>query len=116
VIAIESRAEIALSKPIVFISCGQFTPEEKQLGRQIAQIVSSFDLEPFFAEEVQDLNGLEANILRALHDCAAFITVLHPRGQIERPDHSVVTRASVWIEQEIAIAAYIQRIEKRALP
>ncbi len=115
-IAVESRAEIALSKPIVFISCGQFTQEEKQLGRQIAQIVSSFDLEPFFAEEVQDLNGLEANILRALHECAAFITVLHPRGEIERPDRSVVTRASVWIEQEIAIAAYIQRIEKRALP
>lgn len=105
-----------MSKPIVFISCGQYTAEEKQLGKQIAQIVSSFDLEPFFAEEVQDLDGLDANILRALHDCSAFITVLHPRGEIERPNHSVITRASVWIEQEIAIAAYIQRIEKRALP
>jgi hypothetical protein len=105
-----------LAKPIVFISCGQYTPEEKQLGKQIAQIVSSFDLAPFFAEEVQDLNGLDANILRALHDCAAFITVLHPRGKIECPDHSVITRASVWIEQEIAIAAYIQRMEKPAFP
>lgn len=105
-----------MSKPLVFISCGQYTEEEKQLGKQISEIVSAFDLEPFFAEAVHDLNGLDANILRALHDCAAFITVLHPRGEIKRPDHSVITRASVWIEQEIAIAAYIQQIENRALP
>jgi hypothetical protein len=45
-----------------------------------------------------------------------FVTVLHPRGDIERPDGPTITRASVWIEQEIAIAAYIQRIEKRQLP
>ena len=73
-------------------------------------------LEPFFAEEVQDLGGLDDNILGALRDCVAFITVLHPRGEITRPDNSVHTRASVWIEQEIAIATYIQRVEKRALP
>jgi hypothetical protein len=72
--------------------------------------------EPFFAEEVQDLNGLDANILEALRDCVGFITVLHPRGDITRPDKSGQTRASVWIEQEIAIATYIQRVEKRELP
>jgi predicted NAD/FAD-binding protein len=38
----------------------------------------------FFAENVQDLNGLDANILSALHECAALIVVLHPRGTIER--------------------------------
>jgi hypothetical protein len=105
-----------VSKPIVFISCGQFTEEEKKLGKQIAGIVNSHGLQPFFAEDVHDLNGLDDNIFRALHDCAAFVTVLHPRGEIRRPDKTVVTRASVWIEQEIAVAAYIQRAEKRALP
>jgi hypothetical protein len=40
---------------------------------------------------------------------------MHPRGEIRRPNGSVV-RASVWIEQEIAIATYIQRVEKRTLP
>jgi hypothetical protein len=49
--------------------------------------------EPFFAEEVQDLNGLDANILGALRDCSALIVVLHPRGAIERPDGSYLTRA-----------------------
>ncbi len=101
----------------IFISCGQFTDAEKRLGKQIADMVRAITaLEPFFAEEVQDLNGLDANILRALHDCVAFITVMHPRGEINRPGKSVLTRASVWIEQEIAIATYIQRVENRSLP
>lgn len=41
---------------------------------------------------------------------------MHPRGKIVRPDGSEHVRASVWIEQEIAIATYIQRVEKRKLP
>jgi len=100
----------------IFISCGQYTPAEKQLGKQISEMVRTLtDCQPFFAEEVQDLNGLDANILSALHDCVGFITVMDPRGEIRRPNGSVV-RASVWIEQEIAIATYIQRVEKRTLP
>jgi hypothetical protein len=100
----------------IFISCGQYTSAEKQLGKHISEMVRTLtDCVPFFAEEVQDLNGLDANILSALHDCVGFITVMHPRGEIKRPNGSVV-RASVWIEQEIAIATYIQRVEKRTLP
>jgi hypothetical protein len=100
----------------IFISCGQYTDAEKRLGKQISELVRTLtDCVPFFAEEVQDLNGLDANILSALHDCVGFITVMHPRGEIKRPSGFVV-RASVWIEQEIAIATYIQRVEKRTLP
>ncbi len=73
-------------------------------------------IDAFFAEEVQDLNGLDSSILSALRECIGFITVIHPRGKITRPDGSAHVRASVWIEQEIAIATYIQRVEKRALP
>jgi hypothetical protein len=59
----------------IFISCGQYTLAEKQLGKQISEMV------------------------RTLTDCVRFITILHPRGEIRRPNGSVV-RASVWIEQE----------------
>jgi hypothetical protein len=101
----------------VFVSCGQFTDAEKSLGKAIVRIVKSVTgADAFFAEQVQDLNGLDSNILGALRDCSAFITVLHPRGKIARPDGSTHIRASVWIEQEIAIATYIQRAEKRSLP
>jgi len=106
-----------MNKPFIFVSCGQFTVAEKRLGKAIRKMVTdetSYDA--FFAEEVQDLNGLDENILNALRDCIAFITVLHPRGEIFRPDGSKHIRASVWIEQEIAIATYIKRVQKRPLP
>lgn len=106
-----------MSKPVIFISCGQFTDAEKALGKAIVEMVRTVtNMDAFFAEEVQDLNGLDSNILDALRNCAAFITVMHPRGTITRPNKAVHTRASVWIEQEIAIATYIQRVEKRPLP
>jgi hypothetical protein len=106
-----------MSEAFIFVSCGQYTAAEKSLGKAIVRMVESLTgLDAFFAEEVQDLSGLDTNILDALRRCAAFITVIHPRGEIVRPDGSRLTRASVWIEQEIAIATYIQRIEKRSLP
>jgi hypothetical protein len=105
-----------MSKPVIFISCGQFTEAEKSLGKNIYSMVKGMDMEPFFAEEVQDLQGLDTNILAALSDASGFITVLHPRGKIIRPDGSEHVRASVWIEQEIAIATYIKRAQNRDLP
>lgn len=116
---LESRAakEMQSSEPkIIFISCGQSTEAEIQLGTQIFSMVKSFGFEPFFAEKVQNLDGLNSSILRKLSECAAFITVLHPRGEIKTPKGETIVRASVWIEQEIAIASYIQLIEKRELP
>lgn len=101
----------------IFVSCGQFTAEERKLGKAIVRMVDGIPgMKAYFAEEVQDLNGLQANILDKLQSCDGFITVMHPRGDIERPDRSVHTRASVWIEQEIAIATYIRQVEKRDLP
>src|SRR5690349_17133915 len=103
-----------MKQPYVFVSCGQFTDSEKSLGKAIVAMVKDVTgFDAYFAEQVQDLNSLETNILNALQGCVAFITVLHPRGEIIRPDGSSHHRASIWIEQEIAIATYIQRIEKR---
>lgn len=106
-----------MDKPFIFVSCGQWTEAEKSLGKAVVKAVKHITgLDAFFAEQVQDLNGLDSNILSALRECAAFITIMHPRGEIKRPDGSTHVRASVWIEQEIAIAAYICRMEERTLP
>ena len=106
-----------MSKPSVFVSCGQYLPSEKQLGKDIVDLVKrTTGHEAFFAEQVHDFNGLRDNILQAIQGCVGFIAVMHPRGEISRPDGAPVIRASVWIEQEIAIAAYIQYVEKRTLP
>jgi hypothetical protein len=102
-----------MSKPSVFVSCGQFTDAEKKLGEEIARMVKEVTgHDAFFAQQVHDLNGLRDNILQAIRKCGGFIAVMHPRGKVNRPNEPAVTRASVWIEQEIAIAAYIRYAEK----
>jgi hypothetical protein len=71
-----------MSKPLIFISCGQYAEAERALGKRIYAMVESLGMQPFFAETVQDLKGLNENILDNLRDCAGFITVMHPRGKV----------------------------------
>lgn len=108
----------AMPKPLIFVSCGQRTEEEKRLGEAICQTIRDHNVfVPFFAETQQNLNGLHENILDALARSDGFITVMHRRGNVSYgPDNQeTLARASVWIEQEIAIAAYIQRTSKNDL-
>jgi hypothetical protein len=107
-----------MPKPLVFVSCGQRTQEEKRLGEAICQTIQDHGVfDCFFAESQHNLNGLHENILDALAKSDGFITVIHRRGNVSYgPDKcEPLDRASVWIEQEIAIAAYIQRTAKNDL-
>jgi hypothetical protein len=91
---------------IVFISCGQQTDGEKELGTSIQALVRELTpFEPYFAEFQTSLEGLSKNIFRALNQSAGFIAVMHKRGQVNPPGD--IFRASVWVEQEIAIAAFL---------
>jgi hypothetical protein len=101
--------EMARNTDIVFISCGQQTERERQLGKQIQTLVQELTpFRPYYAEYQSSLEGLTKNIFAALHRCVGLIAVMHHRGRIDPPGRQV--RASVWIEQEIAIAAFIRAI------
>jgi hypothetical protein len=107
-----------MAKPHIFVSCGQRTEEEKRLGEAICQAIREHEVfNCFFAEAQHNLNGLHENILDALATSDGFITVMHSRGNVSygSEKHEPSNRASVWIEQEIAIAAYIQRTTKKDL-
>jgi len=107
-----------MSKPHIFVSCGQRTEEEKRLSEAICQTIQDHGVfDCFFAESQHNLNGLHENIFDALAKSDGFITVIHRRGNVSYgPDKcEPLDRASVWIEQEIAIAAYIQRTAKNDL-
>jgi len=107
-----------MSKRHIFVSCGQRTEEEKRLGESICQVIREHGVfDCFFAESQHSLNGLHENILDALAKSDGFITVIHRRGNVSygQDKHEPLDRASVWIEQEIAIAAYIQRTTKSDL-
>lgn len=95
-------------KPVVFISCSQ-QEGEKELGQRIAALVDEHGLKPYFAENVNTVETLTNTIFTNLKKAAAFIAVMHPRGAVSdkdgKPHHQ---RASVWVEQEIAIAAFLK--------
>ncbi len=103
-------------KQTVFVSCGQRTDEERELGRQIFDVINEHPAFcAYFADLQSSLRGLNENILDALGNCVGFVAVMHPRGTVSFSKGQGFVRASVWVEQEIAIAAYIQRTRKERL-
>jgi hypothetical protein len=100
---------------LVFISCGQFTPEEINLGQDLAAAVAELtEFEGYFAQNQSTLEGLSQHILGALNRCCGFVAVMHQRGTVQTV-HGEHVRGSVWVEQEIAIAAFLQQAQKRNL-
>jgi hypothetical protein len=93
-------------KGLVFISCGQYRNEEIALGQALAQVVNDTTaFEGYFAENQTSLDGLSQNIFGALYRCVGFVGVMHYRGTVKTL-HGEIVRASVWVEQELAIAAF----------
>lgn len=99
----------------VFISCGQQTENEIALGQRLVELVEQHTgLKGYFAQNQQSLEGVTHNIFQAIYNSAAFIAVMHRRDLISRePD---VYRGSVWVEQEIAIAAFAVQVLGAQLP
>lgn len=98
---------------IIFISCGQRTKDEISLGKRIVSMVE--DLTPFsayFAETVNDLEGLSKSIFSKLNEAVGYIFIMHNRGKVKAGSNEHI-RGSVWIEQEVAIAAFLRQIEAR---
>jgi hypothetical protein len=90
----------------VFISCGQQSAEEIVLGKAIVQAAKDqTGIDGYFAEYQHSLDGLTRNIFNAIHSASAFIAVIHRRDKL--PTDLSEYRGSVWIEQEIAIAAFL---------
>jgi len=101
--------------PTIFVSCGQYTADEKLLGKQVCEIVRGFNHEPYFAENQSNLKGLHENILTKLNECVGLITIMHPRGEVESSANARHIRGSVWVEQEIAIAAFLTHCMDRKI-
>lgn len=99
----------------VFISCGQFTEEERELGDKVRALVDdSTPFQGYFAQNQVSLKALSENVLSRLYESVGLIVIMHRRGTVQTLDHKL-TRASVWIEQEIAIAALMEQVLHRPL-
>lgn len=108
-----------LGKPLIFVSCGQSTLAERQLGQSVAKIVEEeTGCRAYFAQDQTTLEGLTENILKRLHQAVGFIAIMHPRGNVANPNNATEptwVRGSVWVEQEIAIATFISQALQRPM-
>jgi len=107
-----------MSEILVFVSCGQQTQGEKQLGVLLKTVIDGTPgFRAYFAETVHDLEGLSSNIFEALRRCAGAVIVLHDRGVVLEADGKEWGhRSSVWVNQEIAILAYRRFSESSHIP
>ena len=71
--------------------------------------------EGYFAENQNSLLGLSQHIFGALNRAAGLIAVMHHRGRVVTPSGEHI-RGSVWVEQEIGIAAFLAQVQNRRLP
>src|SRR6185436_8355806 len=94
----------------IFISCGQVSAEEVTLGKEIERLVNSLPgFQGYFAQSQNSASGVTEHILKALHESSALICVMHRRGEVSGNDGKAFHRGSVWIEQEIAIVAFMEQ-------
>lgn len=97
-----------MDKGLIFIACGQLTNQEKTLGLSIQKhIKDKYSINTFLAETAHDLVDLNSHIFKNLNNCTGFIAILHKRNQI-----NIKYDTSVWINQEIAVIAYLKSIGK----
>ncbi len=95
-----------MSTRLIFISHGQL-PEEKPKGLALAKRIDGWPgFRAFFAESVHSTDGLSEHILGNLERCDGFLAVMHKRGEVDFLGRKF-TRASIWIQQELAIISFI---------
>jgi len=105
----EPKILLDTKQPLVFVSCGQVLDKEIALGNAIAKAIDEgTEFTAYFAQQVHSLAGLNETILDACANAVAFVFVMHPRGSVNVSKGTLI-RGSVWIEQELAIAAFLQR-------
>src|SRR5580698_684490 len=97
-----------MSNRMIFVSCGKRTHAGTQLGRNVEVEINRHEgFKAYLAESVQSLDTLGHNVFEALRRCSGAVVLLHERE---------VRRASMWINQELAILAFRQFFEAREIP
>ena len=104
-----------MRKKRIFISCGQRTSQEKIFGKEVQTLINQH-MDGFFAEEAHDAADLNTSLFRELQNCDGFVAVMQKRGNVNYSDSPTHYRASVWIQQEIAILHYRSFLLGRPIP
>ena len=95
-----------MAKKRIFVSCGQDTSAERTLGSDVVALLDRRGVSGFFADHVHSATDLNSEVFRARQRGDAFLAILHQRGEVRFRDYPVSLRASVWVQQEIAVFCY----------
>jgi len=91
---------------LIFICHGQLA-DEKPKGLALAELIDNTPgFRAFFAENVHSTDGLSQHIFTNLERCDGFLAVTHKRGEVRFLEREF-TRASVWVQQELAIVSFV---------
>jgi hypothetical protein len=98
----------------VFVSCGQRDDEEKKIASTIEQKLLDLGFDPYVAIHIQSTKSLMGNILEALRDCEYYLFIDFRREKIiadntKNKPKLTEYRGSLFSNQELAIAAYLEK-------
>jgi len=93
-----------MRKARVFISCGQRTGREIEIGKSVEHFFKSNKFETYFAERVHSSDALTDNIFKFLRQSEYFVFIDFKREKINEEEF----RGSLFVNQEIAIATFLK--------
>jgi hypothetical protein len=91
-----------MRKARVFISCGQSTKREKNIGQDVVEYFIRRGFKTYFAERVHSPDALTENIFEHLKKSEYFVFIDFQRELINEKEH----RGSLFVNQEIALAIF----------
>lgn len=87
-------------KAQVFISCGQLTSKEKEIGTAIVDYFQKRGFEPYFAEDVHSPLGLTQSVYANLKKSEYFVCI--------NPKRENSDVGSLFVQQELALASFLE--------
>ncbi|HMH19854.1 MAG TPA: hypothetical protein VK572_17080 [Burkholderiales bacterium] len=92
----------------IFISCGQNDKKgEVEVVKKVADELSSCGFDPYIAVEESTIRGLTENLFPKIRDYEYFLFIDFARERLG--DAKEPCRGSLFAQQELAIAAYLQK-------
>lgn len=93
-----------MRKARVFISCGQRTEREKNIGLEVDRYFRERGFTTYFAEKVHSPEALTDHIFTFLRDSEYFVFIDFKREKISEEDF----RGSLFVNQEIGISTFLK--------
>ena len=93
-----------MRKARVFISCGQSTDREKNIGLEVERYFRDRGFETFFAEKAHSPEALTEHIFRFLEESEYFVFIDFKRCALSGAEFA----GSLFVGQEIGIATFLK--------